>query len=70
MPMKLARVIAYIYNGLCMLISELPKIEINVSLLAAWKLVLKVPVFRWHKGVPSAKDLVCGGQDINVLDFN
>lgn len=53
-----------------MLISELPKIEINVSLLAAWKLVLKVPVFRWHKGVPSAKDLVCGGQDRNVLDFN
>lgn len=61
MRMKLACVIAYIYNGLCVLISELPKIEINVSYLAAWKLVLKVPVFRWHKWVAFAEDLVCGG---------
>lgn len=61
MLMKLARVIAYIYNGLCVLISELPKIEINVSSLAAGELVLNVSVFRWHKWATFAEDLVCGG---------
>ena len=66
----LARVITYINDRLCMLVTQLPKVRIDISSQTTLKVVLVMMVFLWNVRQSSAEDLVRNRQDCNVSNVD